>query len=152
MTDLAASRKSFLEYLRAGFGHGQDYHGLAGDFTYQQVLDALKQFSKSDPASWNILYNWITTRLDLSEMAKKHSWPAHTLKRRLYACVDALLAKMRLEPLVAVDKNYSVLSNCEVFHETVLKFLEKNYPGVEKQILSAMRMGINSRRRSKRKS
>lgn len=151
MNDLTASRKSFLEYLRAGFGHGQDYQGPAGSFTNSQIMEAIKQFSKSDPASWNILHNWITTRLDLAAMARKHSWPEHTLKRRLHACVDALLARIKLEPYQSIDKDHMVLSNCEIFHETVLKFLDKHYPGIEKQIISAMRMGINTRRRQKRK-
>lgn len=151
MKDLTANRKSFLDYLRTGFAHSQDYHGAAGHFTHNAVMEALQQFSKTDPASWSILNNWIVTRLDLSGLAKKHSWPEHTLKRRLHACVDALFARLLLEPYISVDKDYTVLSNCEIFHETLLRVLEKQYPGIEKQILSAMRIGINARRRSKRK-
>lgn len=150
MSALDPNRKEFLDYLRTGFGHGRDFSGGAGSFTHQQVSEALRQFSRTDPVSWAILHTWMTTRLDLRGMAGKHSWPDHTIRRRLQGSADAVLCTLRSEPFSPVDGDYSVMSGCEVFHEALLHALEPHHPGIHKRIRDAMEMAPKAKRRAQR--
>lgn len=147
MSTLNANRKEFIDYLRTGFGHGQDYTGNLGPFTHQQVMDALKLLSKTDPASWALLHTWMTTRLDLRGLSGRHNWPEHTLRRRIHASVDAVLAALRMEDYRPIDTDHSVMSGCEIFHEVLLQALEQHHPGIGGQITRAIRAALNAKRR-----
>jgi hypothetical protein len=129
---LIAGRKALLEYLRSGFGHGKTFVGPPGEYSHTQVMEALQHLSKTDQVSWKLINKWITTRLDVKQLASKYSFSEHTLKRRLYSCADAILNIVRLESYKPVDTN--PCCNCELFQEILLKELEYGSPLVVKNV------------------
>lgn len=149
---LTPGRKAFLEYLRTGFAHGQDFTGPTANFTHAQVVQGLEVFSKQDPASWTLLHGWLTTRLDLRAMTERHRWPEHTLRRRLHASVDAVFASILLQPYMPVDTNRSLMASCETFQEALLLELNRIHPGIEARVHKALRMETTARRTSKRRA
>jgi hypothetical protein len=147
---LNPERVNFLDYLRKGFGYGKDFcNSESLSISHENINLALKHFSKTDPLSWDLLHTWMTSNLDMEGMSRKHHWPPHTIRRRLYACVDALMNWIQTETYKPVDENITMMSHCEIFQKSLLLAFKKLEPELLEEIKKSIKITNSIRRKGK---
>jgi hypothetical protein len=142
----------FLHHLKKGFGYGEDlWISEEKIISHSQITRALKALSTHDKSSWQILHFWMTTNLDMEGLALKHNWPSHTIRRRLYACVDVLMNWVQTESYAPTDNQYSTMSECELFHKSLLSAIEKYNPDLFKEVKKSFKIANSLRRKENRR-
>lgn len=152
MGKLNPDKIKFLNHLKKGFGYGEDLW-IAEDkvITHDQITRAIKALTTHDKQSWKILHLWMTTNLDMEGLALKHNWAPHTIRRRLHACVDVLMNWIETESYAPSDNTYSTMSDCELFHKSLLAALEKYNPDMFKEVKKSFKIANSLRRKEKRR-
>lgn len=109
-------RKSFMEYLRNQFPWKEDWD--ASDifeentvFTYEEVTEALKRISVTDPALYRCLSYWWLSSRTLSEISRGLGCDPSTFKRNCQKAIHIVMnylvneeVTIRLDSLDLIDQ------------------------------------------------
>jgi len=89
-------RDKFLKYLRSDMAHDKLWVDASGVYTSNEVRDAVKRISRTDPLLHRIIDYYIRTRMPRMRIAEAVHYDSSTVKRKLDDAVDIVLQQLKL--------------------------------------------------------
>lgn len=101
-------RKSFLDYLKKEFCHGEDWkHPISNQYySFDLIKETLKEYKKGYPENYSLLWALWTTQKTRVILAEQYKLSPSSVQRRWYDAIDCILLMLQfpeLEPDIPLN-------------------------------------------------